>query len=212
MNRTFRKLTAVVVLGSVLESASAIACMADTGEAAPRSRFSILSDPAAKKVTSSNRSLFKSEPWVVNNLSTIPVKPLPTTVSVMLAQSAKQESDAELRRLGEQESEYGRRRTAALAKKGTGTIIGSVSIAAALGLAVLGWDKSKEEEEANIPNDERESGYYFLGAIVVGVGGGSWGISLRSRGQAELNSLETQKISFGADKNGNPVLFYSARF
>ena len=114
----------------------------------------------------------------------------------------------EIRQIREEESEYSRKRTAALSKVGTGTILGSLSVAAAAGLAALGWDKSEEEEERGVPDNERSSGYYFLGALAVGIGGSSWGFSLRRRGKNELDSLDAQKITFGVDGKGNPRLAY----
>jgi len=217
MNKTLRKLTAIAVLGSVLAPASAMASTAEAGIESTGSRFSILSEPATKKsgtlVTDPDRLPFNGRTWSYGEPALLPAGALSKGISsFMLAQQETQAPEADLKQLGRQESEYGRRKAAALAKKGTGTVIGSTAVIAALGLAVLGWNKHEEEEKAKVPDNERESAYYFIGAIAVGAGVGSWGFSLRRRGQAELNNLEARQISFGTDRHGNPVLLYSARF
>jgi hypothetical protein len=138
-----------------------------------------------------------------------PIEISPATLRLAANQAPPAvEIPPEIRQIREEESEYSRKRTAALSKMGTGTIFGSLSIAAAAGLAVLGWNKNEDEEERGVPEDERNSGYYFLGALAVGIGGSSWGFSLRRKGRNELNALDAQKITFGIDGKGNPRLAY----
>ncbi|MFY9822951.1 MAG: hypothetical protein WAM82_16335 [Thermoanaerobaculia bacterium] len=118
----------------------------------------------------------------------------------------------ELRQIQQAESEFARRKAAAIAKMGTGTIIGSVSVAAGIGLAAIGVKKNKKEQDDEIPESERKSGYYYLAGLVVGLGGGSWGFTLRHRGKVELDALAAQKISFGLDRQGHPVVAWVLHF
>ena len=118
----------------------------------------------------------------------------------------------ELRQIQQAESDFARRKAAALATIGTGTILGSVAVAAGIGLAAIGVKKNKKEQDDEVPDSERKSGYYYLAGLVVGLGGGSWGFTLRHQGKVELDALAAQKISFGLDRQGHPVVAWVLHF
>jgi hypothetical protein len=194
MNQTLKGATAITALASLLTLVSL--------PARPASASPI--DPATLRSEGYEQRGPKAE---------TPVPDLRAALAAARWEAIRQDPrPPELRQIQQEESELAKRKAAALAKIGTGTIIGSVSVIAGIGLAVLGVNKNKKEEDQGVPDSERTSGYYYLGGLLVGLGGGSWGFTLRRHGKAELDALAAQKIAFGLDSHGHPVVAWVIHF